>query len=79
MSHAVKKSLDKEQAEPFLNAEVVEVYAWGDSHAAVIGRMKSHMDLRWLLRVDGRWLNMGNDGAATLDRARQLIKQSPPD
>jgi hypothetical protein len=77
--HPAKKPLPKERAEPFLSAEIVEVHAWGDTHAAVIAQMKNRMDLRWFLRVDGRWLNMGNDGAPTLDQVREMVERNPPD
>jgi hypothetical protein len=79
MPHPAKKPLAKEQAEHWLNTEVVEVHAWGDTHAAVIGRTKNRIDLRWFLRVDGRWLNMGNDGAATLPEVREMVERNPPD
>ncbi len=79
MPHPPKKPLPKEQAEPLLNAEVLEVHVWGDTHAAVIARMSNRIDLRWLIRVNGRWLNIGNDSGPTLEQVREAVAHNPPD
>ncbi len=78
LPEAAIKPLPKEVAERALNAEILEVHVWDDIHACVIarekdGRGRDYFDLRYLNRVDGRWLNNGNDGSDTLERARQRI------
>jgi beta-lactamase regulating signal transducer with metallopeptidase domain len=85
MPHPAKKPLAKIVAEPFLDAEILEVHLWGDTHAVVIARMtnvkqtREYMDLRSLIRVKGRWLNIGNDARDTLEQARQSIAQNQTD
>jgi hypothetical protein len=72
--------LPRGERERWLTAEIVEVHVWEGSHAVVIARRESSgvgskMDLRWLERVDGRWLNEGNDARATIDEARKKVVQ----
>jgi hypothetical protein len=60
-----------------LNTEIVEVRVQAGHYALVIGKAASFprpaFDLRWLERVDGRWLNMGNDVTGSLEEARKLF------
>ena len=85
MRHPAKQPLPKVLAEPFLNAEVLEVHVKGDNHAVVIARMtnvrqtRESMDLRSLIRVDGRWLNIGNDARDTIEEARECASQNSSD
>jgi beta-lactamase regulating signal transducer with metallopeptidase domain len=76
-----KRPLPKERADQLLGAEIVEVHVWDKIHAVVIAAEETYqgrvfMDMRWLTRVDGRWLNDGNDGRRTLEEARQKVEQS---
>src|SRR5208283_141288 len=82
MQAGVKKPLPKKAADRLLGAEVIEVHEWGGTHAVVIALEedpvsgRGYMDMRWLDRVDGRWLNHGNDSRRTLEDARQKIQES---
>jgi hypothetical protein len=78
----VKKPLPKKAADRLLGAEIIEVHVWDGTHAVVIAREedpeseRGYMDMRWLDRVDGRWLNEGNDSRRTIEDARQKIEDS---
>ena len=61
-----------------LNAEILEVHELQDASVLVIAQktypgQASHIDLRWLERVQGRWLNAGNDAADTIEEARLKV------
>ncbi len=76
-----KRALPKETADRLLGAEILEVHLWEGIHAVVLARVESrnsgvHVDMRWLSRVDGRWLNESNDSRPTIDEARKKIEQS---
>jgi beta-lactamase regulating signal transducer with metallopeptidase domain len=77
-----KKPLPKPAADRLLGAEILEVHVWDGIHAVVIAREEvfgpqgSDMDMRWLTRVQGRWLNEGNDSRRTLEAARRKIEES---
>jgi hypothetical protein len=78
----VKKPLPKSAADRLLGAEVIEVHEWDGIHAVVIALEedavsgRGFMDMRWLDRVDGRWLNQSNDSRRTIEDARQKIQES---
>ena len=82
LSRGVKPpALPRGEKERLLTAEIVEVHVWDGSHAVVIARRElsgggSRMDLRWLERVNGRWLNGGNGREDTLEQARKKIGRS---
>ena len=65
-----------------LSAEILEVHVWDGIHAVVIAREElpgdqgSFLDMRWLTRVQGRWLNEGNDSRRTIEAARRKIEES---
>jgi hypothetical protein len=71
-----KGPLPPEEAQLYLNAEILEVHTWDQVHAVIIAHMrrKGHdIDYRWLLRVKGRWLNEGNGYAHTVEEARKEV------
>jgi hypothetical protein len=82
MPAGVKKPLPKSAADRLLGAEVIEVHEWDGIHAVVIALEedavsgRGFMDMRSLDRVDGRWLNHGNDSRRTIEDARQKIQES---
>jgi hypothetical protein len=82
MPRGAKRPLPKEAAKRLLDTEILEVHVWEGIHAVVIAREEAsdvqgfYMDMRWLTRVDGRWLNEGNDRRRTIEEARQKIEQS---
>lgn len=82
MPRATKAPIPKEQADLNLAREIIEVHMWGDSRAAVIAQMADprsddhSLDIRWLIRIEGRWLNHGNGAEKTIERARQKIAES---
>jgi beta-lactamase regulating signal transducer with metallopeptidase domain len=76
-----KRPLPKETADRLLGAEILEVHVWDGKHAVVIAREersdgRDYMGMRWLDRVEGRWLNESNDSRRTIEQARQKIEQS---
>jgi hypothetical protein len=78
----IKKPLPKEAADRFLGAEIIEVHVWDEIHAVVLAREETskprggYIDMRWLTRIDGRWLNEGNDAGDTIEAARKKAEQS---
>ena len=82
MPAGIKRPLPKKAADRLLGAEIVEVHVWEGTHAVVIAREedpesgRGFMDMRWLDRVDGRWLNDGNSSRRTLEEARKKIEES---
>ena len=73
---AIKQPLSKEETEPILNAEILEVRICDENHAAVIARMpfKGHdLHLCWFKRVNEHWLYEGTDLADTIEQARKRI------
>ena len=76
MPRVAKQPLPAEVAARFLSIEVFEVHVWDETHAVVIARGDKYMDLRWLDRVKGRWLNRGNDVTGTIEQARQTISRA---
>ena len=68
-----KSELSAQEAAKYLNAEILEVHVWEETNAVAIARMPNDFDLRWLCRVNGKWLNDGNDGAPDLERARKRV------
>ncbi len=79
MPHPEKAAIPKESAERLLATEILEVHVWGENRAVVLARQTSfqksgsYIDLRWLTRVDGRWLNFGNDVRDTIEQAHQKV------
>ena len=72
--------LPKEAADRFLNTEIVEVHVWDKTEAAVIvetriQRGTRDFHIRRLARLNGRWLNGGEDLAGSLEQARQNVEQ----
>lgn len=57
-----------------LNTEILEVRIWSDRYAAVLAKVpsssKTTIDLRCFQKVDGRWLNTGQDIFSDLEAAR---------
>ncbi len=57
-----------------LNTEILEVRIWSDRYAAVLAKvptfLKATVDLRCFERVNGRWLNTGQDLHNDLEAAR---------
>ena len=82
MKGGVKRPLPKEAADRLLDSEILEVHLWDGDHAMVLAREESdnsgrvRIDMRHLRRVNGRWLNAGNDSRPTLEEARQKIERS---
>ena len=77
----VKQPLPKEEAERFLNAEILEVHIWEEINAVVIAQTidkqkHDYFDERWLKLVNGRWLNEGNGGSGTIEQARKDVARS---
>jgi hypothetical protein len=78
MGTTPKQPLPRDAAERFLNAEILEVDVWEETHAVVLtqmnkGQIQAYLDLRWLERMNGRWLNNGNDVTDTIKHARQKV------
>lgn len=77
-----KRPLPKEAADRLLGTTILEVHLWDATHAVVLARKESgatghtHVDMRWLDRVDGRWLNQSNDSRPTIEEARKKVEQS---
>ncbi len=78
MQAGVKKPLPKQVADRLLGAEIIEVHVWDGTHAVVIALEedpatgRGYMDMRWLDRVNGRWLNQSND-------SRRSSRGRPPE
>ena len=74
---AEKKPITGEYAARELSAEVVEVHFCGETNATVLARMQwsrgEGIDIRHLQLENGRWLNLGNDAADTLEKARKTF------
>ncbi|MGO8753093.1 MAG: M56 family metallopeptidase [Thermoguttaceae bacterium] len=71
-----KQPLPKELADWNLNATIVEVHVWGATHAAVISEVTvrngtREFHVRELTRVNGRWLNEGENTASSIEKARE--------
>lgn len=70
-----KKALPAETVKRFMDSEIVEVRKNGADYGVVIAKVPSKsgesFDLRWLERVDGRWLNSGGDMEKSLQAARE--------
>jgi hypothetical protein len=77
MPFAPKKPMAVKEAEEWLEAEVLEVNVYRETNAVVFAKInsggKKPIDVRWLARENGRWLNEGEDTVETLDKARSLI------
>lgn len=74
-----RQPLPGRQAERLLSAEIVEVRMFQETNAAVFARMatgkETGVDIRWLEKRDGRWLNRGNDVMGRLEEARNRFEQ----
>ncbi|MBI5386400.1 MAG: hypothetical protein HZA90_17150 [Verrucomicrobia bacterium] len=68
-----KREISAEAAARFLGAEILEVNLWRQTNAVVLAQMSRDIDLRWLCRVGGQWLNDGNDGVPNLEKARARV------
>jgi hypothetical protein len=68
--------VSRKEVEESRNTEIVEVRIQSSKSALVIGKVPSAgravFDLRWLERIDDRWLNTGNDVTGSLGEARKL-------
>jgi len=69
---------DPEWAKVLGHARIVEVLVWDDTHAAVLAQLPQGMssrkiaapiDVRYLERENGRWLNSGNNRCWTVEEA----------
>ena len=82
MPHPATAPISKQRAERLMATEILEVHVWGEDRAVVLARQSdfqksgSYIDLRWLTRVNGRWLNFGNDVRDNIEQARQKIAPS---
>jgi len=77
----VKQAVPKEVADRFLSTEIIEVHIWDKTEVAVIVETKRHdgigeFHIRRLTLLNGRWLNGGENGAGSLEQARQNVEQS---
>jgi hypothetical protein len=65
------RAVTQKSVAEWLNTEIVEVRIQTGNWALVVGKAAPAVfDLRWLERVNGRWLNEGNDVKGSLAEAR---------
>ncbi len=75
-----KRPLPKAMADRFLSTAIIEVHVWDKTKAAVIAEENrqdgtGEFHIRRLTLLNGRWLNEGETGAGSIERARQRIEQ----
>lgn len=75
--------LPKDKADIVLGSEILEVHVLDATHAVVISQRKDFdrenrvIELNWMRRIGGRWLNEGYDRDTHLDKARQKVRRLP--
>jgi hypothetical protein len=77
MPSVPKKAMAANEAQEWLGAEILEVDVYGETNAGAFAKVRlggnEHIDVRWLNRANGRWLNSGNSIVGSLDEARELF------
>ncbi len=71
------KAMLADETKEWLNAEILEVGIYCETNAGVFAEVRfgkeERIDVRWLTRENGRWLNKWHDSVGTLDEARELF------
>ena len=65
-----KRQVSVQERLKYVGANILEVQLWDKTSAVVIAQMPEDIDLRTLACENGQWLNDGNSGAASLEKAR---------